>query len=316
MFTGLVEQVGKVESAEDRRGQRRIQIQTKFSDLALGESISINGVCLTVAEVGAKGEALFFVSEETLERSTLGKLEAGSKVNLERALQIGDRMGGHWVQGHVDVKAMVLNSVPGADHHRITIAMDSKYGRYCVEKGSISVDGVSLTINKITQTRNKEFMVSFLVIPHTWKHTTLSELKTGDSVNIEVDILAKYIEKMCPQLDAVKSFMDEVYSKMPSNLPEAMAEAAASSAEAVTAPEAAQPAAEAGIAPESSLEADGAALSEEVSAAEQASVPVEEPVASAPEAPAGAELAPSWDEPAGEAGDVQTTAPQPEPSPQ
>jgi len=200
MFTGLIEQIGKVESAEDRRGQRKIQIQTKYPDLKAGESVAVNGVCLTVSEAGAKGEAFFFVSEESLERSTLGKLETGSKVNLERAMVFGERMGGHWVQGHVDVKGMVLNCVEGADHHRITLAMDPKYGRYCVEKGSISVDGVSLTINSITETRNKEFMVSFLVIPHTWKNTTLSDLKIGDAVNVEVDILAKYIERLCPQL--------------------------------------------------------------------------------------------------------------------
>ncbi len=205
MFTGLIEQVGKVESAEDKRGQRKIQVQTKFSDLKAGESVAINGACLTVTEAGAKGEAFFFISEETLERTTLGKLAAGSKVNLERAMQFGERMGGHWVQGHVDVKGMVLHCAEGADHQRITVALDPKFGRYCVEKGSIAIDGVSLTINSITETRLSEFMVSFLVIPHTWKNTTLSELKTGDHVNVEVDILAKYIERLCPQLTAPSS---------------------------------------------------------------------------------------------------------------
>lgn len=205
MFTGLVEQVGKVETAEDRRGQRKIQIQTKFTDLQAGESISVNGVCLTVTEAGPKGEAYFFVSEESLERSTLGKLEAGSKVNLERALQVGARMGGHWVQGHVDVKGMVLNVVEGADHHRVTLALDPKYGRYCVEKGSIAVEGVSLTINSLIETKLNEFMVTFLVIPHTWKNTTLNQLKTGDAVNVEVDVLAKYIERLCPQLTVPSS---------------------------------------------------------------------------------------------------------------
>jgi riboflavin synthase len=200
MFTGLVEQIGKIESAEDRRGQRKLQISTKWNDLQTGESVSVGGVCLTVAEATPKGDAFFFVSEETLERSTLGKLEAGRRVNLERAMQFGGRMGGHWVQGHVDAKGMILNNVAGADHHRITVALDPKYGKYCVEKGSIAIDGVSLTINQITETRNKEFMVSFLIVPHTWKHTTISELKTGDAVNVEVDILAKYIERLCPQL--------------------------------------------------------------------------------------------------------------------
>jgi riboflavin synthase len=199
MFTGLVEQVGRVESAEDRRGQRKIAISTKWTDLKNGESVSVAGVCLTVAETAKTGEAFFFVSEETIERSTLGKLAAGSRVNLERAVQFGSRMGGHWVQGHVDAKGLILSNVPGADHHKITVALDPKYGKYCVEKGSITVEGVSLTINSIQETRNKEFMVSFLVIPHTWKHTTISDLKTGDAVNVEVDILAKYIERLCPQ---------------------------------------------------------------------------------------------------------------------
>lgn len=202
MFTGLVEQLGKVESAEDRRGQRKVRIQTKYEDLQAGESVSVNGVCLTVAEAGPKGEAFFFISEESLERSTLGKLQAGSQVNLERAMQFGSRMGGHWVQGHVDVKGLVLNMVEGSDHHKFTLALDPKYGRYCVEKGSITVDGVSLTINSIIQTKLSEFMVTFLVIPHTWKNTTLSELKIGDAVNVEVDILAKYIERLCPQFNA------------------------------------------------------------------------------------------------------------------
>ncbi len=202
MFTGLIEQVGKVLSVEDRRGQRRLQIQSKWSDLQLGESVAVNGVCLTVAECSPKGEAWFFVSEETLTRSTLAKLELHSRVNLERAMTPTSRMGGHWVQGHVDAKGLVLHFDPGADHHRMTIALDPKYGRYCVEKGSITIEGVSLTINAMTETKLNEFMLSFLIVPHTWKHTNFQDLKSGDSVNVEVDILAKYIERLCPQSNA------------------------------------------------------------------------------------------------------------------
>lgn len=201
MFTGIIEQTGKALSVEDKRGQRRIHIQTKWNDLQLGESISINGVCLTVAECSTKGDALFFVSEESLVRSTLGKIEVGSNVNLERAVMMNGRMGGHWVQGHVDAKGMVLNLTEGPDHWKMTVALDPKYGRYCVEKGSISINGVSLTINNLIETKLNEFMVSFLIIPHTWKHTTLSELKLGEEVNVEVDILAKYIERLCPQFN-------------------------------------------------------------------------------------------------------------------
>ena len=202
MFTGIVEKVGKVISAEDRRGQRRLQVRTLWTDLQNGESISVNGVCLTVAEFNPKGEAMFFVSEESLARSNLGKLEADSGVNLERALTLNSRMGGHWVQGHVDVKGLVLNLSEGSDHHRLTIALDPKYGRYCVEKGSIAIDGVSLTINELIETKLNEFMLTFLIVPHTWKNTNFSSYKIGGEVNVEVDILAKYIERLCPQLNA------------------------------------------------------------------------------------------------------------------
>ncbi len=200
MFTGIIEEVGKVISLEERRGQKKLTVKTAWTDLQSGESISVNGVCLTVTEPTPKGEATFFVSEESLERSTLGLLEPEKRVNLERALTLNSRMGGHWVQGHVDAKGMILNLIEGSDHHKVTLALDPKYGRYCVEKGSISVNGVSLTINSLTETKLNEFMVSFLIVPHTWKNTTLSELKSGDFVNVEVDILAKYIERLCPQL--------------------------------------------------------------------------------------------------------------------
>lgn len=197
MFTGIIESVGKVLSVEERRGQRKIQIKTPWQDVKLGESIAVNGVCLTVSEFTPKGECFFFVSEESLDRSTLGKLEVDSSVNLERALVFGGRMGGHWVQGHVDAKGLILNLAEGADHHKVTMALDPKYGKYCVEKGSISVNGVSLTINSLTLTKLNEFMISFLIVPHTWKNTNFSQLKIGDEVNVEVDVLAKYIEKLC-----------------------------------------------------------------------------------------------------------------------
>ena len=200
MFTGLIEQVGKVLSTEDRRGQRKVQIQSKWNDLKIGESIAVNGACLTVTETSPRGDFLVFISEESLSRTNLKKLEQGSMVNMERALTLNSRMGGHWVQGHVDVLGLVLNITEGPDHHRFTVALDPKYGRYCVDKGSVTIDGVSLTINEIIETKLNEFMITFLIIPHTWKHTTLSSLKSGEHVNVEVDVLAKYIERLCPQL--------------------------------------------------------------------------------------------------------------------
>ncbi len=201
MFTGIVEKVGEIVAIEERRGQKRFSIHTGFSDLAIGESVAVNGVCLTVTETTPKCEAQFFVSEETLERSNLRNLSASSAVNLERALPANGRFSGHFVQGHVDTTGMLLTVAPGADHHRIVVALDPKYGRYCVEKGSISVDGVSLTINSLEETKAGEFMISCLLIPHTFKNTTFKDKKPGDALNVEIDVLAKYIERLCPYLE-------------------------------------------------------------------------------------------------------------------
>jgi hypothetical protein len=141
---------------------------------------------------------------------------------MERAMQLGDRMGGHWVQGHVDTKGLVLNITSGHDHHKLTVALDPKYGRYCVEKGSITIDGVSLTINQLIETKLNEFMVTFLIVPHTWKNTTFPELKAGSYVNVEVDVLAKYIERLCPQLNQVTSILNSVTPAMPAEALAAM----------------------------------------------------------------------------------------------
>lgn len=281
MFTGLVEKVGKIVSAEDRRGQRRVRIKTGWNDLQLGESVSVNGVCLTVAEADAKGEALFFVSEESLDRSNLGKLEAESTVNMERAMQLGDRMGGHWVQGHVDTKGLVLNITSGHDHHKLTVALDPKYGRYCVEKGSITIDGVSLTINQLIETKLNEFMVTFLIVPHTWKNTTFPELRAGSYVNVEVDVLAKYIERLCPQLNQVTSILNSITPAMPAEALAAMipppAEAAEPVAEVAAAPAEASPeteqAAEALVAAEATSEPVMAASAEMAAAPAESSEP-------------------------------------------
>lgn len=199
MFTGIIESIGKVISLEERRGQRKLQVKTPWTDLQPGERVSVSGVCLTIVEPTPRGETTFFVNEESLERSTLGQLQTDARVNLERALTMTGRLGGHWVQGQVDLKGMVLNLNEGTDHHRMTMALDRKYGRYCVEKGSIAVNGVSLTIHSLTETKLNEFMVSFQIAPHIWKNTNLSELKSGEAVNVEVDVLAKYIERLCPQ---------------------------------------------------------------------------------------------------------------------
>jgi riboflavin synthase len=165
--------------------------ETKSDPVHLGESIANNGVCLTVTEF-SDSHLKFDLSPETIERSSLARLKLGSKVNLERSLRMGDRLSGHWVQGHVDGTARVTEITEvAAGYYDLTIEpTESKLLKYCVKKGSLSVDGISLTIHSLNQKHLK-----FQIIPHTWAMTCLSDLSIGDLVNIEVDILAKYIER-------------------------------------------------------------------------------------------------------------------------
>ena len=192
MFTGLVEEVGHI-AAVSRHGATAdvtIQAVTVLDELAIGDSVMINGACLTVV---AKGSAEFTVQavEETLRRTTLGALKRGTPVNLERALRLGGRLGGHIVQGHVDGAGRIVSLRGTGDNMDITISTTPEVARYIVEKGSVAIDGISLTV---TFVRNTEFGVS--IIPHTLGATSLSNARTGDSVNIETDILAKYVEKL------------------------------------------------------------------------------------------------------------------------
>jgi len=199
MFTGIVEKVASVlhvDSASAGATQIRLSIETDYEDLVIGESIAVNGACLTVAEY-QNSQALFFVSHETLDRTNLGQLRAGSSVNLERALLPQTRLSGHIVQGHVDGMAHVTSREGlsnGAWDFEISVPAD--LGRYCVEKGSITVNGVSLTINQIRREEEATFL-KFTLIPHTWNHTNLSFLELGDAANIELDIIAKYVEQLC-----------------------------------------------------------------------------------------------------------------------
>jgi riboflavin synthase len=185
MFTGLVEQMGEV-----RKAGTRLAVSTPLaSELSRGDSIAVNGVCLTAVDI-ADGQFEADVMEETLERSSLGALAEGDRVNLELPLRAGDRMGGHFVQGHVDATGTV-EDVEQRDHSRILrIAAAPEVLRYVVEKGSIAVDGVSLTVNEID---NARFSVS--LIPETLERTTLGSRVPGDPVNLEVDMLAKLAVK-------------------------------------------------------------------------------------------------------------------------
>ena len=192
MFTGLIEEVGNIISVSNRGKitDLIIEAHTILDDIKIGDSININGACLTVTEIGNSTFSVQAV-EETIKRSTLGKLKKGNSVNLERALRVEDRFGGHFVQGHVDGTGRITSKKEYADNIILSIAPEPGLDRYIVEKGSVTIDGISLTV---TFSKKDEFGVS--IIPHTFRSTTLANIRTGDLVNLETDIIAKYIEKL------------------------------------------------------------------------------------------------------------------------
>ncbi len=192
MFTGLVDTMGTVHSLQPEGAGQRLTLETPpfYSIFMLGESIAVNGVCLTVVE-SKPGWAAFQLAPETLRKSNLGNLVSGSRVNLERALRMGDPLGGHWVQGHVDGVGALLRREPDGDWEKFVFQMPATLARYLVAKGSITINGVSLTVVEAD-----EDSFSVALIPHTLAITNLGLLKAGNMVNLEVDILAKYVEKM------------------------------------------------------------------------------------------------------------------------
>ena len=192
MFTGLVEEVGEVVALTKLDDAVRIAVRAPLvtADARHGDSIAVDGVCLTVVD-NADGVFSADVMQETLDRSRLGSYVAGSRVNLERALAAGARMGGHIVQGHVDSVAQVVSRTPSENWEVVRITLPAGLARYVVEKGSITVNGTSLTVSAIGE---DYFEVS--LIPTTLSDTTAGSLATGEDVNIEVDIVAKYVEKM------------------------------------------------------------------------------------------------------------------------
>lgn len=194
MFTGIIQKVGKVQKIDGPRYW--IEIGFDSSTLELGESIAVNGVCLTVAEISSP-LAQFFLSEETLARTSLGKLREGSRVNLERAMVASSRLSGHIVQGHVDGIAPLVRMSEAGESRILEFDLPESIARYCVEKGSISLNGVSLTINTIEKKSGSPARISLMIIPHTWEHTQFSNLSLGEPVNVEVDIVAKYVESLC-----------------------------------------------------------------------------------------------------------------------
>ncbi|WP_428063406.1 riboflavin synthase [Brevundimonas sp.] len=191
MFTGIVTDIGRVRDVRTTDRDRRYEIETAWdtADIDLGASVSHAGCCLTVTEKGA-GWFAVEVSNETLSKTTLGSWAAGDSVNLERAARLGDEMGGHVVSGHVDGLGRVVSITPEGGSHRIAVEAPSPLHRYIAAKGSITVDGVSLTVNVV---EGRVFWLN--IIPHTWAVTTLGALKVGDPVNLEIDMLARYLAR-------------------------------------------------------------------------------------------------------------------------
>lgn len=195
MFTGIVTDVGTVRSIE-RTGDTRVEFETQYtmSNVSLGASIACEGVCLTVV---TKGENWFSadVSDETLFCTTLGEWVVGSKVNLERSLKLGDEMGGHIVTGHVDCVGTVTSLNPENDSVQMTISVPSDFGHLLVAKGSVTVNGASLTVNTVKDAADiTEFSIN--LIPHTQSVTSFADIAEGQSVNIEFDILARYVARL------------------------------------------------------------------------------------------------------------------------
>ncbi|MBL1319733.1 MAG: riboflavin synthase [Methylophaga sp.] len=209
MFTGIIAAIGKVESLQAQGGDIRLQIATgnlDLSDVKLGDSIANNGVCLTVVAMN-NTKLSFDVSRESLDRTSLGSLAAGSQVNLEKALAVGDRLGGHFVSGHVDGLGVVILKQESARSVIFRFEVPAGLERYIAEKGSICIDGTSLTVNNVADKQNRHpreggdlvnwFEVN--IIPHTMQETIMSNYKVDTKVNLEVDLIARYLERLLPQ---------------------------------------------------------------------------------------------------------------------
>jgi riboflavin synthase len=198
VFTGIVREVGRVVALDAETQQARLSVTAPelAPGLELGDSVAVDGCCLTVA-AKERDTLVFDVSAETVSRSSVGELTTGSSVNLEPAVRIGEPLGGHLVQGHVDAVGHVLSAEPEGEGVRMWVEIPPEVLRYCVEKGSLTVGGVSLTIAELG-----EDAVAVALIPHTLEHTTLGEAGPGDPVNLEADVIAKYVEKLFPEKGA------------------------------------------------------------------------------------------------------------------
>ena len=193
MFTGLVKDIGIIQSSVNIAEGIELTVKTNLiSDIQIDDSIAINGVCQTAVAVNGNTFKVQAV-QTTLEKTTLGKFKVGDKVNLELAMALGERMGGHIVQGHVNSKALLKAIVNKGQNYLLEFSLPSEELKYIINEGSIAINGISLTISKVSEF-SKSFQVS--IIPHTYDQTTLSMLSIGDEVNIEFDVIAKYVENM------------------------------------------------------------------------------------------------------------------------
>jgi riboflavin synthase len=191
MFTGIIETLGAITAVEPGNGSSRLTVRGAVTDgTVVGDSIAVNGVCLTATSVD-NGEFTADVMAETLRRTTLGNLEPGDAVNLERAATASTRLGGHLVQGHIDGVAALTGRAPAGDFDEVSIALPAELLPYVVEKGSVAVDGISLTVAKV-----HDGEITIGLIPETLHRTTLGRRTVGEHVNIEVDVIAKYVERL------------------------------------------------------------------------------------------------------------------------
>jgi len=209
MFTGIIEDKGRVLKVEYRGQEKRLTIglPPHLTEVQLGDSINVNGVCLTVARKGQQSIELD-LSKETLQRSALGELKQGDEVNLERALRLSDRLGGHIVNGHIDGVGVIIEKKKERDFLQLTIRIPESVSKYVVQKGSIAIDGISLTVNEYHGGE-----IRLTLIPYTIEKTTLVDKKVGDRLNVEADILGKYVEKLLARGDKKTGEMDLSFLK-------------------------------------------------------------------------------------------------------
>jgi len=204
MFTGIVEDTGKITRIEHKGQEKRLTLElpSHLTELQLGDSININGVCLTVVQKNDRRIEVD-LSPETLQKTTLSELKEGDQVNLERALRLSDRLGGHIVTGHVDGIGEITESREGRGFLQLKIRIPDSVSRYVVQKGSIAIDGISLTVNEF-----QEGEIQVTLIPYTIKKTTLQRKRVGDRVNLEGDVLGKYVEKFLSRGDQKNGRVD------------------------------------------------------------------------------------------------------------